>query len=92
MQLLNEPIGARQAVEWGMAARCVASDGLSAVVDEVCGRIAAKRPGSLRATRDLLRPRDYRERLEDERRCFVAAITSAEASAGMCAFVAGKAP
>ncbi len=90
VQLLNETITAEQSLEWGMAYMLVDSKRLDATVDDICARIIVKKCGSLRATKDLLRPSDWRVNLEKERRAFVNKISGREALEGIDDFVSGR--
>ena len=83
----NLTISAAQAVDWGIANLLVESDSLADALNDVCVRIMNGCSGTLRASKRLLVPADYRERLEAERRLFVEQAGSAEALAGIRAFV-----
>ncbi len=87
VQLLNDTIDAQAAVAWGLAHTLTSRDRLDDTVADLARRICAKRAGSVRETRALLRPADYRARLDDERRRFVARITSDEARRGIDRFM-----
>jgi enoyl-CoA hydratase/carnithine racemase len=49
--LLNEPIPAQQALEWGWVNRVVPRDRLDATVDDLCEKLLAKMPEIVRATK-----------------------------------------
>jgi enoyl-CoA hydratase/carnithine racemase len=49
--LLSEPIGAEQALEWGLLNRVVPREQLDATVDELCEKLIDKFPECLRYTR-----------------------------------------
>lgn len=52
--LLNQPIAAQQALEWGWVNRVVPRAELDATVDEFCDQLLAKMPEILRATKAQL--------------------------------------
>ncbi|HET7677570.1 MAG TPA: enoyl-CoA hydratase/isomerase family protein [Candidatus Limnocylindrales bacterium] len=52
--LLNEPVSAQQALEWGWVNRVVPRAGLDAAVDELCRALLAKMPEIVRATKAQL--------------------------------------
>jgi len=49
--LLNRPVSAHQALEWGWVNRVVPRDQLDAAVDDYCTELAAKMPEIVRATK-----------------------------------------
>jgi len=49
--MLNRPIGAQQALEWGWINRVVPRDQLDAAVDDYCDELLGKMPEVLRATK-----------------------------------------
>ena len=53
--LLNQPISAQQALEWGWINRAVPRAELDATVDELCEELLAKLPEVVRATKDAAR-------------------------------------
>lgn len=85
----NRTISAEQAVAWGLASRVVRADSIREEALNTAQDIAAKKPGSLRHTKQLLSLTygDLAERLEAERSHFVRQISSEEARAGILAFV-----
>ena len=83
----NLTISAGQAMEWGLASHSTESAALGETVAEICAQVCAGNPASLAASKRLLVPPGYTERLEDERRAFVERIQSPDALAGMQAFV-----
>ncbi|MEZ4769437.1 MAG: enoyl-CoA hydratase/isomerase family protein [Caldilineales bacterium] len=88
--LTNGTITAEQAVAWGLASRLVAADDLHSEASETGLAIAAMRPGAVRAIkRRLWADVPVAQRLEAERRSFVEQIVTAEAQAGMAAFLDG---
>jgi 2-(1,2-epoxy-1,2-dihydrophenyl)acetyl-CoA isomerase len=87
VQLMNVTITAEQAVEWGIAYQMSPVDRLDQLLDDICARIIAKKSGSVRLTKSMLRGVGYRERLDDERRAFVKKIVSQEALLGIEEFV-----
>ncbi|MGH2407276.1 MAG: enoyl-CoA hydratase/isomerase family protein [Candidatus Limnocylindrales bacterium] len=52
--LLNRPVTAQQALEWGWINRVVPRAGLDAAVDELCAELLAKMPDIVRATKTQL--------------------------------------
>lgn len=90
VQLLNQRIGAEQALAWGMAARLVASIDMADQAAATARAIAAKVPGSVRRTRSLLAPdlAGLAEALERERTLFLRQVVSDEARQGMRRFLA----
>ncbi|MCP4300273.1 MAG: enoyl-CoA hydratase/isomerase family protein [Gammaproteobacteria bacterium] len=90
VQLLNETISAQQALDWGIAHKMADSSDLDHTLDDICARIIAKKSGSIRATKRLLRRLDWRDQLENERRAFVKKISSPEALDGIDDFVARR--
>lgn len=90
VQLLNDTIDARQALDLGLAHRLAEAGGLDAALEELCARIVAGRAASIDATRRLLRGVDYRQLLEREREAFVRKITDREAGEGIDAFLARR--
>jgi enoyl-CoA hydratase/carnithine racemase len=52
--LLNEPIDARTALDWGLVTRVVPRAGLDDAVDELCAALLAKMPEIVRATKAQL--------------------------------------
>jgi len=87
VQLLNQTVSAEQALDWGLATAFARSDDLEVAVGELSAAILAKEPGSIRCTRQLLRPPNLEARLDEERRQFVSRIASDEAIAGIRAFL-----
>jgi 2-(1,2-epoxy-1,2-dihydrophenyl)acetyl-CoA isomerase len=87
VQLLNQAITAAQALDWGLATAHADSARMDEAVAELCGQLLAKKAGSMRSTRRLLRPRDLESRLEEERQCFIAQIASTEARDGVRAWL-----
>jgi enoyl-CoA hydratase/carnithine racemase len=87
VQLLNQSITAAQALDWGLATAHADSARVEAAVAELCEQILDKKAGSVRSTRRLLRPRDLESRLDEERQGFVAQIVTAEARAGIRAWL-----
>ena len=52
--LLNQPVTAQQALDWGWINRVVPRSQLDAAVDELCGEVLAKMPDIVRATKTQL--------------------------------------
>lgn len=93
IQLDNATIDAATAVEWGMAAAVVPGDVLRAAVEQA-QRYAAKKPGSIAATKRQVRGdlTVLAERLETELENFVEQIGTDDAAAGMAAFLGRRRP
>ncbi len=87
VQLLNQSITAAQALDWGLATAHADSARLDEAVADLCEQLLGKKAGSMHCTRRLLRPRDLESRLEEERQRFVAQIATAEARAGISAWL-----
>lgn len=83
VQLLNQVISAEQALDWGLATAYADIDGIDQAVAELCEQILEKKTGSMTSTRQLLRPADLEQRLEQERVRFVEQVVTEEAKAGM---------
>ncbi len=90
--LCNATISAEEAVAWGLAHRLVPAERIQEQALQVAQDIAAKKPGSIAHTRDLLRQvsggSDLAVRLEGERQAFVQQIGSPEARQGIVDFQA----
>lgn len=71
--LTNHTITAQEALDWGLVHRLVPGDQLQAAAQQAASRIAVHQPGSMAATKRLLREglTDAAERLERERAQFV---------------------
>ena len=87
VQLLNQTITAEQALDWGLATAYAEGAGLEQAVAELVGQLLDKKTGSVRCTRQLIRPTDLELRLERERERFVEQIVTAEARAGIKAWL-----
>jgi enoyl-CoA hydratase/carnithine racemase len=87
VQLLNQTITAGQALDWGLATAHADEAGLERAVEELVGQLLGKKTGSVRCTRRLMRPADLESRLERERALFVEQIVTAEAMAGIKAWL-----
>ena len=87
VQLLNQTITAEQALDWGLATAYAEGAGLEQAVAELVGQLLDKKTGSVRCTRQLMRPTDLESRLERERERFVEQIVTAEARAGIKAWL-----
>ncbi len=83
----NRTITARQAHEWGIANNLADGDSLEDAVQAIIARVLDGNSESLTSSKRLLVPRDYVDRLEAERRQFVERVGSADALAGVRAFV-----
>ncbi len=89
VQIMNDTISARQAVDWGIAYSLVDTKNLRQTLDELCARIVRKKTGSILLTKRLLRNPDYREQLDRERKAFIKQAATREAIDGVEEFVAG---
>ena len=78
---------AGQALDWGLATAHADEAGLEQAVAELVGHLLGKKTGSVRCTRRLMRPADLESRLERERALFVEQIVTAEAMAGIKAWL-----
>ncbi len=87
VQLLNQTITAGQALDWGFATAHADEAGLEHAVAELVDQLLGKKTGSVRCTRELMRPADLESRLERERARFVEQIVTAEAMAGIKAWL-----
>ncbi len=87
--LLDRPISAEQAVDWGLANRIAPAEAIREQAFSAAHAIARQAPGSITRTKRLLwsNLEDVAKRLEDERSSFVEHITSAEAERGMETFL-----
>jgi 2-(1,2-epoxy-1,2-dihydrophenyl)acetyl-CoA isomerase len=83
--MLNQTITAEEVVAWGLASRIVPGDMIRSEAVVAAQKISGMESGSIRFTKKLLnRERDkLAERLESERRLFVAQITTEEAQEGL---------
>lgn len=90
--LLDRPITAEEAVEWGMAHRMVEANRIREEAYATAKRIARQVPSSVRRTKSLLwgDGRALAARLDEELEQFVRQITKDEAQAGMAAFLNPK--
>lgn len=70
VQHLNASIGPEEAVDWGLAA----GSGSAADVDSILRSLCSFDAASQASTKRLLRPTNYRERLDAERHAFVKCI------------------
>jgi 2-(1,2-epoxy-1,2-dihydrophenyl)acetyl-CoA isomerase len=91
--LANRTITAEEAVHWGLANERVASERLGARARELAEAIARQRPESVRQSKRLLNAEidAIAERLEAERKTFVATVMSEAAREGVKAFLERKA-
>lgn len=85
----NQTISAEQAVDWGLANRIVLAEPIREEARSTADEIAAKKAGSVRHTKRLLRMTygDLAARLEAERSRFVTQIATEEARQGIVAFL-----
>lgn len=90
---LGEPIGARDAVAWGLANRVVGNAELAAAVDDVAARLARQPAGALAATKALMKDgAAIRERMDTEAAEFTRRLSSPEAKEAFAAFAERRAP
>ena len=87
VQLLNQTITAGQALDWGLATAHADEAGLERAVAELVDQLLGKKTGSVRCTRELMRPADLESRLARERARFVEQVVTAEAMAGIKAWL-----
>ena len=87
VQLLNQTITAGQALAWGIATAYADEARLEPAVAELVDDLLGKKPGSVRCTRQLMRPADLEVRLDRERDRFVEQIVTTEAMAGIKAWL-----
>lgn len=89
VQMLNRPIRAEEAVEWGIASRLVPASEIRQEARALAASIAEKKPGSIRRTKRLLwgDVNALAVRLEQEKKSFREQIVSPEALEGMRAFL-----
>lgn len=93
--LFGEPIGARQACEWGLISSVVADDQAIPVARARAEALAAKPPAALRAAKSLLRRRlapAVQQTMEEEGATFARLLGGAEAKEALSAFVAKRRP
>ena len=91
VQLLNETIGADQAVDWGLAFRKTDRNNLDRDLSGICQRLLEKKAGSQSCAKRLLRQPALRRALERERRLFLEHIATPEAIAGVGEFLRRRA-
>lgn len=90
---LGEPIGARDAVAWGLANTVVANAELAAAADDVAARLARQPAGALAATKRLMKDgAAIRERMDAEAAEFTRRLSSPEAKEAFTAFAERRAP
>lgn len=87
VQLLNQTITARQALDWGLATAYAEHAELDRAVKELSEQLLGKKPGSVGSTRRLMRPADLESRLARERERFVEQVVTGEAMAGIKAWL-----
>jgi enoyl-CoA hydratase/carnithine racemase len=87
--LLDRPITASEAVEWGIANRVAPAKTIREEAQATAAAIVRQVPGSVRRSKALLwgSPDALAARLEEERRQFVQQIMTPEAQEGMAAFL-----
>lgn len=95
MLFLCKPIPAKQAVEWGLANRCVPYAELDTAVDELCQGILDKFPECLRYTKvqtNTLKEFTWNQTWPHARDWLALHVASAETREGMTAFVEKRQP
>jgi 2-(1,2-epoxy-1,2-dihydrophenyl)acetyl-CoA isomerase len=90
IQLLNQRIGATEAVQLGLATVLIEASQLDARIADWVSTLLAKQPASIHRTKALLHT-DYTGALQAELELFKYQIDSDEADAGMARFLAGQA-
>ncbi|MEH3054228.1 MAG: enoyl-CoA hydratase-related protein [Patulibacter minatonensis] len=93
--LLNTPVGAQDALAWGLVNRVVADDALPATAAELAGRLAAGAPGALAAAKRLqggVIDAGLAEVLDLEAASQGERARSAEFAEGVAAFLERRAP
>jgi enoyl-CoA hydratase/carnithine racemase len=88
----NKSITAEEALAWGLVDKIVACEEIQPEALRVAQDIASMKPGSIYHSKRLLSDGqdDLAQRLEEERSRFVQQIVTAEAQAGMAAFLARR--
>lgn len=93
MFAVGEPVGAIDAVAWGLANKVVPGSDLHAAAQEFAVRLTKQPLGSLVATKKLMRAVDkIHERMDVEGKQFVERLTSAEAQEAFTAFAQRRTP
>jgi enoyl-CoA hydratase/carnithine racemase len=90
MLLTGDPVGAAQALEWGLVNRVVEPTALAAAVDEVVGRLLAAAPGAIRLQKELIigwRQTDLTTAVRLGIRAFAGAYMAGEPQEGARAFL-----
>lgn len=94
--LTGDPIDARTALEWGLVTAVVEPGELLDTARALAGKVAAKAPLALRATKRAVHnggaAATVAEALEVERQEFVGVFGSEDATEGVTAFLAKRAP
>jgi enoyl-CoA hydratase/carnithine racemase len=92
--LLGEVFDAERALAWGLVNALHPPEALMEAALGAAAKLAAKPPGSLRATRALLRgaPEELANRIEDEMRLFAQLLEAPEAREAFTAFREGRKP
>jgi enoyl-CoA hydratase/carnithine racemase len=91
--LLNEPIPAQRAMEWGWINRVVPRAELDATVDELCGRLLEKMPEIVRATKvelDFWKDLSWAMTIRMAREWLTVHAGSAEVAEGLASFEAKR--
>ncbi|QIG80442.1 enoyl-CoA hydratase [Stakelama tenebrarum] len=90
---LGEPIGAADALAWGLANEIVARDRLTDAANALAQRLAKQPLGALIATKRLMRDPDaIRQRVDIESRVFGERLKTPEAQEAFAAFSQRRAP
>src|SRR5206468_4127391 len=89
MFALGEPVGAQQALAWGLANKVVPVAELAATAEAFAARLAAKPLGALTATKQLIRDTAaVTAQIERETAQFIERLKSTEAREAFMAFAA----
>ncbi|MCV0413846.1 MAG: enoyl-CoA hydratase/isomerase family protein [Brevundimonas sp.] len=93
MFALGQPVGATEALAWGLANQVVSRADLDATAATVAAKLAAQPLGALMATKKLMRDAAVIQRhIEVEGEIFAAAIKTPEAQEAFMAFAQRRAP
>lgn len=87
VQILNQTISARQALNWGLAWTLCQPDALEQELDKLAQRIRGLEPGAVAAAKQLLTERTRTELLVKEQEAFAARLQTREARDGLRRFL-----
>ena len=88
--LLNVPLTAQEALDWGLVAEVVDDDAVVSRTDEIAARLASLSPTSLASAKRLVRTgltASREDNAADEARTIAAALTTPEAQAAIARFL-----